>query len=71
MHVMYKYVEIDLLHASFYKIVDIIQEHVVGLFLVGPNYCLRNLHSFTLVTLYSTLNYLTLISLDTLSYILH
>jgi hypothetical protein len=71
MHVMYKYVEIDLLHASFYKIVYIVQEHVVCLLLVGPDYCLRILHNFTLVALYSTLNYLTPIGLDTLRYILH
>jgi hypothetical protein len=42
-----------------------------SLFLVGPDYCLRILHSFTLVALYSTLNYLTLTGLDTLNYILH
>jgi hypothetical protein len=71
MHVMYTYVKIDLLHASFYKIVYIVQEHVVCLFLVGLDYCLRVLHNNTEVTLYSTLNYLTLIGLDTLSYILH
>jgi hypothetical protein len=31
---MYMYVEIDELHTSFYKIVYIVQEHVVCLFLV-------------------------------------
>jgi hypothetical protein len=68
---MYTYVTIDLLHVSFYKIVYIVQEHVVCLFLVGLNYCLRILHNIMSVTLYSTLNYRTSIGLDTLSYILH
>jgi hypothetical protein len=42
---MYKHVKIDLPYASFYKIVYIVQEHVVCLFLVGPDYCLRVLHN--------------------------
>jgi hypothetical protein len=54
MHVMYTYVKIDLLHASFYKIVYFVQEHVVCLFLVGPNYCLRILHNIMSVSLYGT-----------------
>jgi hypothetical protein len=47
MHVMYTYVKIDLLHVSFYKIVYIVQEHVVCLFLVGPDYSSKTPHNFT------------------------
>jgi hypothetical protein len=68
---MYTYVKIDLLHVSFYKIVYIVQEHIVCLFLVGPNYCLRILHNITSIALCSIPNYLTSIGLYTQSYILH
>jgi hypothetical protein len=42
MHVLYTYIKIGPLHASFYKIVYIVREHVVYLFLVGPDYCSRD-----------------------------
>jgi hypothetical protein len=46
-HVMYTYVSIDPLHTGFYRIVYIIQELVVCLFLVSPDYCLKTPHNFT------------------------
>jgi hypothetical protein len=62
---------VDLLYRGFYKIVYIVQEHVVCLFLVGPNYHLENPHNLTQVTLQCISNYLTPTCVETLSNILH
>jgi hypothetical protein len=62
---------VDLRYKGFYKIVYIVQEHVVCLFLVGPDYYLRNPRNLTQVTLQRISNYLSPTGVDTLCNILY
>jgi hypothetical protein len=68
---MYTYVQIDPFRTGFYKIVYIVQEHVVCLFFVGLDYYLKNPHDLIQVRLQYNSNDLTPIGVDTLSHIIH